>query len=500
MQNNGTFDPLKHARIGILILAGIMMQTGLSASPVSPQDAGTSKQTETRPNIVLIVADDHGTDAIGAYGNPIIATPSLDQLAQKGVRFTEAHATVSSCSPSRSVLLTGLQNHTNGMYGLEHWEHHFSSLENTPSLPILLSEAGYKTGRIGKYHIGPKNVYQFDKVLSRGAANDMASIARSPVEMAENSKSFIEEGDKPFFLYYASDDPHRGFPFDTYPAPNKFGNRTGGYPGIKPKTYTPEDVIVPSFLPDSPSVRQELAEYYQAVSRLDQGVGRLMEILEETGKLENTIIIYLSDNGVAFPMAKTNLYQPGIQLPLIIQDPRAKAEGWVSDMLVSWTDITPTILQYAHVAYDPEAFHGQSIMGHVRTQKPLERTAIFGSHSFHEVQMYYPVRMIRTDRFKLLYNIAHPLDYPFALDLLQSSSWQSFVNDEAGEQVFGKRSLKAFSKRPEYELYDLDADPNEITNLADNPDYAAVLEQLKGQLHTFMKDTKDPWRSKLLYE
>ena len=160
-------------------------------------------QTNTRPNIVLIVADDHGREALGCYGDlnptgtlpakPTIRTPHIDQLAADGVRFSNAFCTTASCSPSRSVLLTGLHNHANGMYGLEHQEHHFSSFDTVRSLPVLLEKAGYRTARIGKLHVAPEKVYHFQQVLKAGGVNDPASIGRSPVEMARLCYSFLDD-------------------------------------------------------------------------------------------------------------------------------------------------------------------------------------------------------------------------------------------------------------------------------------------------------------------
>jgi N-sulfoglucosamine sulfohydrolase len=456
-------------------------------------------QLRLRPNIVLIVADDHGTDAIGAYGNPVIKTPNLDGLAQEGIRFTSAFATTASCSPSRSVLLTGLQNHKNGMYGLQHWQHHFQSFDDIKSLPVILAQNGYRTGRIGKYHVAPEVVYHFDEAMSEGAANDMASIARSPLQMADIAAEFVKKSDQPFFLYFATDDPHRAFPFDTWPKPNSFGNRPQGYPGIKEVIYDPKNVRVPWFLPDRPETRLEIAQYYQAVSRIDQGVGHLFDLLKASGKWDNTIVIYLSDNGIAFPGAKTTLYDPGIRLPLIFKAPDVARRGGASDALVSWTDITPTLLDYAGIDAAPLKLHGQSIRKIVEGAGEVAgRDAVFGSHSFHEVQMYYPMRMIRTHRYKLIQNLAWPLAFPQALDLIQSITWKA--HEKSGEKMYGLRTTKAYLHRPRYELYDLISDPHEARNRADDPAYAKVRAKLLRRLHTFIKDTGDPWLSKLDYE
>ncbi len=469
------------------------------ATEASIKQAELVTSVELRPNIILIVSDDHGIDALGAYGNDIIQTPHLDTLAAEGLRFDNAFATTASCSPSRSVLLTGLHNHANGMYGLEHRFHHFSSFDDIKSLPVLLSSEGYRTGRIGKYHLSPESVYQFDVVLDQEASID-APIGRSTVEMANYAGAFINEGKQPFFLYFATDDPHRSSPFDVAPAPNNFGNRKDSYPGVTTNTYNPEDVEVPGYLPDIPEVRLELAQYYQSVSRLDQGVGRLMALLEESGKANNTVVIYLSDNGAAFPGAKTTLYEPGISLPLIVRAPGQKQQGASTTELVSWTDITPTILEFAGIGPKVGDFHGTSFREIVidsnkdGASSAGRREVVFGSHTFHEVNMYYPMRMIRTSRYKLIWNESHEISFPLARDLYESTSWQAIL--AVNPSVFGERSMQDFFQRPELELYDLSADPGETKNIAYDSNQADLVEELLARLRRFQWETGDPWSVK----
>nr|WP_166425552.1 sulfatase [Paraglaciecola sp. 20A4] len=470
--------------------------------------ATDTNEIDSRPNIVMIVADDHGLDAIGAYGNGIVQTPNIDALARDGSRFDNAFATVSSCSPSRSVILTGQQNHTNGMYGLEHKQHHFRSFDDVKSLPVLLGENGYRTARIGKYHLGPDDVYKFDEVLSKGAANDMQSIARSPVEMADKSAGFIGESKQPFFLYFASDDPHRGFPFETYPQPNTFGNRQQGYPGITEVVYQPEDVLVPPYLPDTKAARKELAQYYQSIARLDQGIGRLIQVLTAQGKFQNTLILYLSDNGIAFPGAKTTLYDAGIHLPLIVKAPGntniSKAceqdiQNCPShEQMVSWIDLTPTILDYANVSLSNTKVQGKSFKPVIESDQQSGWDKVFASHTMHEVMMYYPMRMVRNKHYKLIWNIAHELSYPFAADLQQSLIWQDVRR--RGITQYAGRPIEDFLHRPEFELFDIEKDPQEQHNLAYLAQFNDVREALIQQLKTFQQDTQDPWLSKWQYQ
>jgi len=462
----------------------------LGAGCVSGRAAG---QRKGRPNIVLIVSDDHGLDALGCYGNPVIKTPNLDGLAREGVRFTNAFCTTASCSASRSVILTGMYNHANGQYGHQHAYHHFISFPNVKSLPVRLTDAGYRTGRIGKYHVAPDDVYKFDVAIGANS--------RSPVQMAEKCRDFIAGDDgKPFFLYFCTSDPHRGGGIDDElpTKPDRFGNKAGGYPGVKQTTYNPKDVIVPPFLPDSPECRDELAQYYQSVSRVDQGVGRLLGALEEAGKDDNTVVIYISDNGVAFPGAKTTLYEPGMNLPVIMRDPRQKKRGGTCDALINFADLAPTILDFAGALGDRAQFQGRSFKSVLGQAHPKGWDVTYASHTFHEITMYYPMRVVRQRRYKLIWNIAHGLDYPFASDLWAASTWQATI--KRGEKYYGKREVQAYLHRAKFELYDLETDPHEVNNLADDPKHQKILSDLKAKMKTFQKRTKDPWIVKWRYE
>lgn len=452
-------------------------------------------------NIVLFVVDDQGLDA-GCYGNPAIQTPNLDQLAREGTRFTNAFCTTASCSASRSVILSGLHNHANGQYGHQHGYNNFHSHESVRSLPVLLAENGYRTASVGKYHVQPESVYHFDRYLKGNQGG-----SRNPVTMAEISAPFIREShEQPFFLYFCTSDPHRGGGFAKHLpyGPNYFGNNTS-YDGVNEVTYRPDEIIVPPYLPNSPECRAELAQYYQSVSRIDQGLGRLITILKETGQYENTLILYLSDNGIAFPGAKTTLYDPGMNLPLVVRSPDQANRHVVTEAMVSWVDLTPTILDFAGVdlaeiqsGKRPYTFHGKSFLPVLAEPNPTGWNTVFASHTFHEITMYYPMRVIRTKRFKYLLNLAHQLPYPFASDLYAAPTWQGILT--SGAKKYGQRTVDAYLHRERHELYNLEADPDEVVNLADNPEFSRTLQRLQAQLKTFQQTTRDPWVVKYRYE
>ncbi len=298
-----------------------------------------------RRNVVLLIADDLGLE-LGCYGDRAAKTPHLDRLAKSGVRFRNGFATVSSCSPSRASLYTGLYTHTSGQYGLAHAEHNFHTRSGVKSLPGYLRPAGYRTGIIGKTHIVPRSVYDFDE--------EIRASGRNGAEMAKLARKFIEGcGQKEFCLVMGYTDPHRAG------RGAHFANRD--YPGLESNKFDPKALSVPPFLPDRPDVRADLAEYYQSVNRLDQGVGHLLEVLRATGREGDTLVIFLSDNGIPFPGAKTTVYDSGLHLPLIVRQPGQKKTGLVNEALVSWVDVLPTILDWAALK-PPARLPGRSLL------------------------------------------------------------------------------------------------------------------------------------------
>ena len=277
---------------------------------------------------------------------------------------------------------------------------------------------------------------------------------------------------------------------------NPFGDIEGGYPGIKNISYSADEVRVPPFLPDMKATRQELVQYYKAVSRMDQGFSRLFEGLKVMGKYDDTVIIYLSDNGVAFPGAKTTVYDTGLHLPLIIKTRDQYRAGQKAAYFVNWADITPTILGFANVL-PHTGFHGRDITP-ILYGEENHSSVSYASHTFHEVTMYYPMRSVRTEEYRFIWNIAYQLPFPFASDLQASATWQSFL--KSGKSNFGIRPAQQLRQRPEFELYAVKADPYETQNLAYDADYEDQVSDFKKQIQRFQKETQDPWAIKWKYE
>ena len=430
-------------------------------------------------NVVLLIADDHGLDT-PSYGNPHIKTPHLERLTREGVRFTSSFCTTASCSASRSVILTGLYNHANGQFGHAHLPANLHTQSWVRTLPRLLKDNGYTTGVIGKFHVNPASLYPFDVVVP---SHEVGSN-RDVVAMAKRAKEFFEQNrDRAFYLHIGYSDPHR--------SREGFGNERR-YPGIEKIVYSPSDVRVPPYLPDTPEVRAEWAEYYQAVGRLDRGIGMVLDALEATGKDKDTLVIYISDNGPAFPGAKTTLYDPGIHLPMIVRSPVQAKRGIVNNAMVTWADLAPTILDWTGSPGPEEyALHGRSFLPILEEETPKGWDEICFSHTFHEITMYYPSRGIRTRRYKYIQNLFPELTYPHASDLYASKTWQGILKRK--DRMMGVRSVQDYLYRAREELYDLERDPNEVKNVAGESRYAQILADLRRKTHDFRERTKDPW-------
>jgi N-sulfoglucosamine sulfohydrolase len=425
-------------------------------------------------NVLLMIADDLGLHT-GAYGDKTAITPNLDRLASEGVRFTNAFCTTASCSASRSVLHSGLHNHANGHYGHAHAFHNFAYLPFVRPCSSLLKDAGYKTGVIGKMHVNPIQRFRWD-LDSQGADRDVRN-------MADRAQTFMQSSaGSPWFLQIGFGDPHRDA--------TGFANRD--YKGVKRTPFDPAKVAIPSFLPDNAPTRAEVAEYYEASNRCDQGVGMLLDILKSSGQLDNTLIVFLSDNGMPFPNAKTNLYDAGARLPLIVRVPGQRAKGAVNNAFVSWTDMTPTILDFAGAKPPEYALHGRSFLPVLEQENPSGWDRVFFSHTFHEVTMYYPVRGIRNSRYKYLRNLFSELEFPFASDLFESKTWHS-IRAAGGAGMVGRRKASRYLHRSPEELYDVKADPDELNNLANIPQHRSALEAMRAEVKAFQQRTKDGW-------
>ena len=467
--------------------------------------------TQSSPKNVLVLLVDDGGFQSGVYGNDKCKTPHIDALANNSVIFEHAYTSVSSCSPSRSALLTGLPQHQNGMYGLHHSVHHFMSFDDVRSLPLILNETGGDIwyGIIGKKHVGPEYVYPFPFSYTEEDGYSLDQVGRNITYMKELVHKFLamaQAKQKPFLLYMGIFDNHRCGDIPKYgPFCERFGDGSPGMgviPDWHPVDYGPDDVIVPYYIQDTIAARTDLASLYCAISRLDQGVGLFIDALKEYGYDNNTLIIYSADNGIPFPNAKTNLYDPGMGEPMLVSNPLAKQRwGQRSQAMASLTDVVPTVLDWMNLTYPDYSLNGHHVTLQGKSLLPVTEKepttgwdTVFCSHDFHEITMNYPMRVVRNKQYKLTKNLNYKMPYPIATDIFASSTFLDLLNrTKAGQPTGWFKTLTEYYYRDQWELYDIQNDPEELKNLAYDPSYLEVLASMQKQLEEWRSVTADPW-------
>jgi len=416
--------------------------TSVGLSPRAPS-------MEPLPNIVLLLADDLSVPDLGSYGNRAIKTPNLDRLAQEGARFTRAYAPSPQCSPTRASLLTGRFPHVTGASRL-----HAPALPEFPSIVTMLKGGGYFTGAYRKTH-QPLIEKQFDFY-----GND-----------AEPLESFFQQRpkDTPFFLWFGSKDPHR--PYDTA--------------AFEPP-HSPSAAHVPDFLPDTEEVRKDLAQYYDRIARFDKDCGTILRLIESQGLKESTLVIMTGDNGMPFPRAKGTLYEAGIQEPFLIRWPGKVAQGSISDALVTLLDIPATIIDVSGLQV-PGEFEGLSLLALLTGSSPRE--FLFAERNWHD--NWDPMRCVVSERFKLIRNYRPEAGYLPTLDILGSPSFQEIARFAKEKRLEGLLAWYLQTSRAPFEFYDLQADPLEQKNLAEDPAYLYVFKAHQRALSDWMLQTSD---------
>ncbi|CRL04974.1 CLUMA_CG018206, isoform A [Clunio marinus] len=463
-----------------------------------------SKRTK-HSNVLFLLADDAGFES-GTYLNKIVQTPNIDAFAKRSVIFNKNFVSVSSCSPSRAAILTGSPSHQNGMYGLHQAENHFNSFDNIESLPSLLRKNNIRTGLIGKKHVGPSEVFKFDYEETE-EKHSINQVGRNITKIKLLVREFLNTTkNDPFFLMVAFHDPHRcGHVTPQYgPFCERWGSGEIGMgliPDWHPIYYQWEQIQLPYYVQDTEPARRDIAAQYMTISRLDQGIGLVIRELQLAGKLNDTLIVYTSDNGPPFPSGRTNFYDPGMAVPLLISSPFHK-QRWhqVSNVMTSQLDLVPTFLDWYGVSQSHNTNNLMSLTGKslipILDKEPSDTDfPVFGSHNFHEVTMSYPMRVVRTKRYKLIHNLNYQSMFPIDQDFYVSPTFQDLINRTISKMsIPWYKNLKSYYKRDEWELFDLKLDGSESINIANKKDYADILKDLQQKLWKWQVETNDPWR------
>jgi arylsulfatase A-like enzyme len=432
-----------------------------------------------RPNILLCLADDWGWPHAGAYGDKVVTTPTFDRLANEGILFEHAFVSSPSCTPSRNALLTGQQ-----FYRLEQGANLWSTLDiRYPNFMFLLRKAGYEIGH-------------WRKAWGPGYFENGGYIEH-PCGPGSTFSSFLKKRDKnkPFCFWFGTSDPHRGYV-----------KGSGGRSGIEV-----DEVHVPTFHPDIPEVRSDIADYYLEVQRWDSDVGHAIELLEQEDVLDNTIIVMTGDHGMPFPRCKSHLYDWGVRVPLAIRWGDTVAPNRTVSDFTSLTDLAPTFLDAADVQV-PHQMTGRSLLPILKKRTggrvdPRRDFVVVGRERHVPAQKTpsiqgYPMRAIRTDKWLLILNL-EPERWPAGVPAGATHKIGRFADCDDGPTKSVIMTMQAdpheqrfydlcFGKRGAVELYDCEKDPDQIDNLADDPKHRETLDRLRSRLVEYLETTEDP--------
>jgi len=400
------------------------------------------------PNILYLHSHDTGR-YVQPYGHAV-PTPNIQRLADQGVLFRKAFCAAPTCSASRACLLTGQYGHNNGMLGLAH--RGWSLNDYRQHIVHPLGEAGYHSVLIGEQHIAKRpDIIGFDRVMKIPTTH-VDSVAPVAIDVIS------EPIPQPFFLSVGFFETHRDWL---------------GPSSVRDALYS----TPPVNLPDTPETRRDMAAYKASARTLDQGVGSVLGALDEAGLAENTLIIFTTDHGLAFPGAKATLFDRGLGVLLIMRGPGGFTGGRVNDALVSHLDIYPTLCELAGIER-PSFLQGLSLLSLVEGGARSIRDVLFAEMTWHAA--YEPQRAVRSERWKYIRRFSDRTT-PVLVNCDDSPSKDLLIANGWAQRTVARE-----------QLYDLLFDPNEADNLAESPDAAQTLEQMRELLLEWMTDTADP--------
>ena len=460
--------------------------------------SATADPQVSRPNILIAISDDHSWPHTSVQGSTFVKTPSVDRIADSGIRFTSAYAGSPGCSPSRATLLTGQHHWMIGPAGT-----HGSSFPiYYQTFVDLLEEAGYKVGFTGKGW-GPGDW------LAGGRSKNPAGVEYneaklevrpqkgiSDTDYAANFQQFMDErnDDEPFYFWFGAHEPHLA------------------YAELGHSEEELASVEVPDFLPNTETSRSMLLDYADEINHFDSHLGKIVATLEAAGELDNTLIIVTADNGMPMPRAKSNGYDYGIHVPLSIRWGTGPEKAKVIDKPVGFVDLSATVVEAAGLKI-PEQFVGQSLLGLVqRNVDELDADrAVFSGRERHSSSQYqnlsYPQRMMRRGDFLVIWSAKpelHPAGQPRNIvdgELSPPHSAYFDIDDsmikrellaKRDDPYIGKFFHLAVDKRPEWQFFNVKKDPESLSDLAEDPDHAEIFAAYKKQLTDTLTETGDP--------
>ena len=438
--------------------------------------ASTNAAPSKRLNILLFTADDLHAESLGVYGGrPKDLTPNLDRFAKQGMQFDRGHVNVAICAPCRAVIATGLYSHRSGALGF------MPANPGTPDIVTTFQQSGYRAGILGKVgHSTPVRTMKWDYSFDQKELGN----GRNPDIYYERSVTFFKQcrdESKPFYFMVNSHDPHR-----PYCDPDKL-TRGAAMPS---KVYKPKDVTVPGFLPDLPGVRAELSHYLNSTRRLDDTFGKVMQALDESGFADNTLVIFISDNGIAVPFAKCNAWYHASRTPFLVRWPGVVARG-SEDMkhFVSVVDLFPMFLEATGVK-GPAKLDGHSFLPLLKGRNQDGRDFVFTQIDKKAGNDAVPMRCVQNGEFGYIYNPFSDGKHRYRNN--NEGKCMAAMNEAAKTDPAIAARVQLFRYRVAEEFYDLKNDPNCLNNLIGDPKHANTIEAMQGRLAAWMKKTNDP--------
>lgn len=453
---------------------------GTDTVPTTRQNL-TRRAHDRQPNILLIVGEDHGCE-VSCYGDPVIRTPNIDGLASQGVLFEKGYVTQSVCSPSRSTIFTGLYPHQNGQLGLA--THQYGWFRKWPTTYSLLKTAGYRTGLIGKTHVIPADAVESFVDFRFQPSSNFAK--KKVADYAVKAGEFFRQGDDPFFMTVNYPDAH-------WPLQSEVD-------GLPTTQVDPRKVrIMPYVGHETPRLREVVRRYYDCMLRLDACIGQLLQELDDSGKADNTLVVFIGDHGAQMARGKVTVYEGGLRVPFLVRWPGVTKPGLRSPALVSTIDLLPTFMDAAGVK-TPNGLPGKSLRTALTgTLRENFREYIACERNCDAARHTFPQRTIRDARYKLIWSPVRDREDPAAryYRIHGATHWSGCPTDE--ELVGATEQIKAGYARwlnpPGFQLYDLQSDPHEWTDLANDPQFDETKRRLLAALQSWQTETND-WLAK----
>lgn len=439
------------------------------------------------PNILIVTADDLAYKSVSAYGCKVPGiTPNIDQLAEQGIRFTHAHVNTAVCQPCRQSWLTGRFPHNNGAEGFEPID------DDVPTLPEQLKNIGYINGILGKeIHHQPVERFFWDYIPFRTERDSIwrKGHSRNPGLFYRYSAQFFKtakDQKKPFFLIANSHDPHRPF------VGSRNDTLTWGdnMPPVS-RQFSPDEVEMFGYLPGIEKVRKEVAQYYGSVYRCDQNIGAVLKALRESGLEKNTLVIFLSDHGAAFPFSKAQCYLNSTKTPLIVKWPGTIIPGSVdSSHFVTGIDLMPTVMEIAGIPLVPK-LDGRSFLPLLFNEEQKDRDYAYSTFCQIFARIRYPMRCIQNKDFGYIYNFWSDHQTEIRGDATGGLTWRAMIKAAETDPEVARR-VELFKYRVPEEFYHFKEDPDGLNNLANDPAYAHELKKFRKKMLKMMKRYNDP--------